>query len=506
MALNFELLQPANIGANFMAGQKEAQDLQTGKLAQQEAQLKLNDFQQKQIGLDKFITEAQKRGKNGTPEELANSFLDYSMSQRDPTLITHAMTMVQAANERKRYLESQNPNQLAGATQPTTRLVAPAGALGSGTFDPNAPPVAAAAPLNALAPAAAAPSAMASTNALAPTPAAPAQVDRIAQLKNRLSQLSQFQNVPEAKAEATMLLEEYKRLTTPHIVAPGGALVSGEGKAIFTAPERQDTDLIRNYNAAQKQGFSGSLFDYQQRITAAGRPAATPSAPVAVVDPASGKVKFVSREQAISGAMTPAAAMESLPPKEIQKREAALPAATSAIKGFESKSDAFITDLKSLRDHPGLSSITGLIYGRTPSATAEGRAAQALYDKVVAKGGFQALQDLRDASKTGGALGNVSNQEGSQLKSSFAAIDRVQDTPDVQAAIDQAIANIEGSKTRMREAYDSTYSYKTGNAPAAAPTPTPAGGSNVVVTPDGQSHTFPTPAAAAQFKKAAGIK
>lgn len=40
-------------------------------------------------------------------------------------------------------------------------------------------------------------------------------------------------------------------------------------------------------------------------------------------------------------------------------------------------------------------------------------------------------------------------------------------------------------------------------APAAA---APAAASNVVVTPDGQSHTFPTPAAAAQFKKAAGIK
>lgn len=41
---------------------------------------------------------------------------------------------------------------------------------------------------------------------------------------------------------------------------------------------------------------------------------------------------------------------------------------------------------------------------------------------------------------------------------------------------------------------------KDGAAPAA-----PAAGANVVVTPDGQSHTFPTPAAAAQFKKAAGI-
>lgn len=42
-------------------------------------------------------------------------------------------------------------------------------------------------------------------------------------------------------------------------------------------------------------------------------------------------------------------------------------------------------------------------------------------------------------------------------------------------------------------------------APAAA-APAPAAASNIVVTPDGRSHTFPTPAAAAQFKKAAGIK
>ena len=62
------------------------------------------------------------------------------------------------------------------------------------------------------------------------------------------------------------------------------------------------------------------------------------------------------------------------------------------------------------------------------------------------------------------------------MKSSFAAIDRTQDAPDVQAAIDQAISSIEGSKTRMREAYDNTYSYKAGNAPAAAP----AGGPKVV--------------------------
>ncbi len=161
------------------------------------------------------------------------------------------------------------------------------------------------------------------------------------------------------------------------------------------------------------------------------------------------------------------AGLEALPPKEIQKREAALPQATSAIKGFESKSDSFVNDLIKLRDHPGLSQITGLVAGRVPALTADGRAAQALYDKVVAKGGFQALQDLRDASKTGGALGNVSNQEGKQLTASFSAIDRRQDAKDVKAAIEQAIGDVQGAKTRMREAYDATYSYKS-TAPAAS--------------------------------------
>lgn len=165
--------------------------------------------------------------------------------------------------------------------------------------------------------------------------------------------------------------------------------------------------------------------------------------------------------------------LEALPPKEIQKREAALPQATSAVKGFEAKSASLVNDLIALRDHPGLSQITGIAAGRLPGLTADGRAAQALYDKVVAKGGFQALQDMRDASKTGGALGNVSNQEGKQLTASFAAIDRKQDAKDVQVAIDTAIGDIEGAKVRMKEAYDATYAYKSGAPATATNTPPP---------------------------------
>lgn len=163
-----------------------------------------------------------------------------------------------------------------------------------------------------------------------------------------------------------------------------------------------------------------------------------------------------------------------LSPKDKQKREAAYPQANAAIKGIEAKSESFINDLKALRDHPGLSQITGLIAGRAPAITKEGRAAQALYDKILAKGGFEMLQQMREASKTGGALGNVSNQEGKQLQASFAAIDRRQDAADVKKALDTAISDVEGARARSREAFSETYSYREQRGEPAMPAPTPA--------------------------------
>ena len=217
--------------------------------------------------------------------------------------------------------------------------------------------------------------------------------------------------------------------------------------------------------------------------------------------------------------MTPEGTLEAIPggptttnltPKEIQQREAKFPQATLAVKSFEAKTGELEKDLLALRNHPGLSSITGIVAGRAPGITKEGRAAQALYDKILARGGFKELQDMRAASPTGGALGNVSNQEGTQLRQSFAAIDRVQDAADVQKSIDNAITDLQGSKSRVREAYDMTYDYKGtpagGGAPPSPPPSPPTGaGGNTVTIPGGKVLTFPTPEAAAAYKKAAGL-
>jgi hypothetical protein len=284
----------------------------------------------------------------------------------------------------------------------------------------------------------------------------------------RIPLMEQVQRIPEDpqgldnwvkqfSLGATKYITENKPVTFSQDTGAGGRVMSrpGLGGTATVVPSSEftksmtfaDKNAVANLNLAQQR-----LGVEQQRVGLEGQ-----------------RVGLALQE-----AERKTQGLEALPPKEIQKREAAFPQATSALKGFDTKSDSFMQDLIKLRDHPGLGEITGFAAGRLPGITANGRAAQALYDKVVAKGGFQALQDMRDASKTGGALGNVSNQEGKQLTASFEAIDRRQDAKDVQEAINNAIQSIEGSKVRMREAYDMTYGYK--NAQPTAP-------ANVVTNP-----------------------
>jgi hypothetical protein len=459
MALDFGLLNtnaPAQIAGAYGRGQQEAQANQLAQLqmrqqtaSTQGAEMNLTRLQQEHDALDKLMTEITANGGPSDPMQAA----DMMMKSKIPEYFKRGLEMKQS------YAQLNN-DRVAMGLPPLSSAAAPAPAVSSNRVnEPNAAPGVEVfkvpeqpAPVNALA---------AQTQTQAPDKNA-----LMTQAKAKL--LSPNVGVREAGK-----LEMQQLLSPPvmHTVAPGASLVGPDGKPLFTAAERTDTDLIRNFNAAKAQGFTGNIFDYERKINESRRtpaPAPTPSAPVAVVDPVTGKQVYVSREDALRGRMTPAAAMESLNPKEIQKREAAYPQATSTIKGIEDKASSFTKDLTELLNHPGLSSITGIAAGRLPGITAEGRAAQAIYDKIVAKGGFQALQEMRDASKTGGALGAVSNQEGTQLKASFAAIDRRQEAKDVKDAIKQAIDDVERTKVRMREAYDSTYSYKSGGGGAAA--------------------------------------
>lgn len=287
---------------------------------------------------------------------------------------------------------------------------------------------------------------------------------------------------PAAPTNAMAAPAGITRDTVQNMMMSPSGRIREQGKALaptLEKPEKPQTYTpsadMQGYELAKSEGFKGTFFDYKRQLAEAGRAPPQPRepkpepAPIPVVDPASGQVKYVPREQAVG--MTPPQFMESLTPKERQQREAKFPQATSAVKTFENTSNTLIKDLETLAKHPGLNSITGIAAGRLPGITSAGREAEALFDKIMARGGFQELHNMRQASPTGGALGNVSNQEGAQLRQAFAALDRRQDAASVRKAIADAVNQIRTSQQTIKDAYDLTYEYKQGGgaAPAAAP-------------------------------------
>ena len=270
-------------------------------------------------------------------------------------------------------------------------------------------------------------------NAMAPRTEPATEVNA---LRQQLAALSSVDD-PRAKAMADVVKAQLQELTKRYVV--GRSLVTGDSRVLYQAPEPAQT-----ISPAEQE----RLENERRRIDLEKR-----------------RVEALEKRLTDSG--TPGVQLSK---KEMQVRDAAFPKATVAVKAFEADVDEMIDRLTRLRNHPGLESITGLVYGHTPSATADGRAAEVLYDTIIAKGGFQALNDVRLASPTGGALGAVSNQEGKQLKEAFSEINRSMDAPDVQAAIDRTIQKLLASKSRVREGYDLTYEYRTPTAPTTAPT------------------------------------
>jgi hypothetical protein len=246
--------------------------------------------------------------------------------------------------------------------------------------------------------------------------------------------------------------------------------------------ENKPPSMVAEYQFAKTPDGGGFKGSYQEFVTAralAGRPPAQPRAeqpPVAVVDPNTNKVIFVDRATAIANKMTPASAMEGLSPREIQLREAKFPQAKTAVASFETSAEKLAKDLETLADSKGLDGITGLIGGRTPAITKEARAAEALYNSIIARGGFNELQNLRNASPTGGALGNVSNAEGERLNNAFAPLKLTQNASDLKAALKKAASETRASAGRVKDTFDLTYEYKSqgGQTPTPSRTPSPS--------------------------------
>ena len=161
---------------------------------------------------------------------------------------------------------------------------------------------------------------------------------------------------------------------------------------------------------------------------------------------------------------TPSPVLPGLAPKASQAiiadREKSYPEATQGAKIALENLKALEKQLSDLKMHPGLPGITGAVYGRTPSVTPNSMAAQQIYENVVNNIFINALQAMRSASKTGGALGQVTEKEGERLEKSLAALGRAQGTKDFQNQVQIALGRLAEAKKNIVQAYDETYSYK----------------------------------------------
>ena len=161
------------------------------------------------------------------------------------------------------------------------------------------------------------------------------------------------------------------------------------------------------------------------------------------------------------------AASGGLDPKTKAKFDQAYPQAIRNLQSSTTELDKDIADVQALiSDEEGLNAITGVYGANTPNISAAARRAQATYDKIRAGAGFSALQAMRDASPTGGALGNVSNQEGAKLEQSVAAFAQAQDADDLRKVLRQYLIDLKMAQENVRAAFDETYSYR-GETPSS---------------------------------------
>ena len=162
-----------------------------------------------------------------------------------------------------------------------------------------------------------------------------------------------------------------------------------------------------------------------------------------------------------------AAMPEGMDPKVKLKLDQAYPQASRALQSSVTSLDQDIQDVERLlSDDVGLKAITGYLGAYTPNVFSDATRAQALLDKIMSGAGFSALQAMRDASPTGGALGNVSNQEGAKLEKSVAAFSQAQEYGDFKKALRQYLVDLKTAQENVQAAFDETYSYR-GEAPSS---------------------------------------
>lgn len=140
-----------------------------------------------------------------------------------------------------------------------------------------------------------------------------------------------------------------------------------------------------------------------------------------------------------------------------QKLELSKPQAEVRVKSISQNMDRLEAAMQSLHDDKGLSNITGTVMGRTPNLTNKATGAQSQINSIKSQIFQESLQAMREASKTGGAVGNVSDKEGDKLERTIASLDQSQSTDDFKKNLKKAIDQVKLSRDIIQGAFNDQY-------------------------------------------------
>jgi hypothetical protein len=130
---------------------------------------------------------------------------------------------------------------------------------------------------------------------------------------------------------------------------------------------------------------------------------------------------------------------------------------TYRVDAITAKLDILEKSAEKLAAHPGINNITGLIGANTWDITDKARNARAQLDSLGSKVATQAISEMREASKTGGALGNTSDADILLLKSSIASLKSAQSKEQMIEALNEIRDVAAASKIRMQRAYETQW-------------------------------------------------
>ena len=130
---------------------------------------------------------------------------------------------------------------------------------------------------------------------------------------------------------------------------------------------------------------------------------------------------------------------------------------TAELEGIEDDLSRLEMTADQLMKHKGLKGITG-IRGAIPDIPGTPAAyAGTLLNTLKSQIMVSTLLKLRRQSKTGGALGNISNLEGEKLSQYLAALERANSSQDMMAELRKVIGFAREAKSNLRGQYSRTW-------------------------------------------------